>query len=78
MKVLGTNSMIQCVFTVISILMSIDVILNTILVPGILLAGFLSLRLFSYLQHKIVYNITMGKVLKYSLLGTLGLGIVAT
>jgi hypothetical protein len=76
-KVLGINSIAFSLFTFVSVMMCIDPILNTILVPGIILSGFLILRIFSFVQKKIVHGTTLPSKGKYALLGLLGVGIVA-
>jgi hypothetical protein len=58
-------------------MMCIDPILNTLLVPGIILCGFLTVRILSYLQKKIVHSITLPVIGKYAMLGILGLGVLA-
>lgn len=74
---MGVNSIAFTLFTLVSVMMCIDPILDTILVPGIILCGFLTVRILSYLQKKIVHSTTLPVKGKYALLGLLGLGVLA-
>ena len=76
-KVLGVYSIVFSLFTFVSVMMCIDPILNTILVPGIILCGFLSLRILSFVQNKIVHSATLPAKGKYALLGLLALCVLA-
>jgi hypothetical protein len=76
-KVLGVNSIAFYLFAFVSVMMCIDPILNTILVPGIILCGFITLRILSFVQKKIVHSTTLPAKGKYALLGLLGLGVLA-